>query len=225
MNLVDYLPLLFIAIFYSVRYYIAQCRNQSWNVVNDQDLESDENVEEKRKNQDCTQGGNNHNKKSKDSASKLGGPSGLARLGSRAALSFAFAFLRRAWRNGEDSDLCTDLLQETLEALIMLPPPSLFDESSVSSVWLEVVERTSKFLRSVVMGDVLNQESASSEVEIPAKDRNTALTLLLEFAIQKGKSIFFRFIVLVPISFLMMNSYIYIWCTKDCQRHSLNSIL
>ena len=167
-------------------------------MVNDQDLESDENVEEKRKNQDCAQGGNNNqNKKSKDSASKLGGPSGLARLGSRAALSFAFAFLRRAWRNGEDSDLCTDLLQETLEALIMLPPPSLFDESSVSSVWLEVVERTSKFLRSVVMGDVLNQESASSEVEIPAKDRNTALTLLLEFAIQKGKksTFFLGFIV------------------------------
>ena len=69
----------------------------------------------------------------------------------------------------------------------MLSPASLFDESSVSTVWLEVVERTSKFLRSVVMGDVLNnQESASSEVEIPAKDRNTALTLLLEFAIQKG---------------------------------------
>ena len=59
------------------------------------------------------------------------------------------------------------------------------------------------------MGDVLNQESASSEVEIPAKDRNTALTLLLEFAIQKGKSIFFFFIELVPISFLMMNSYVF----------------
>lgn len=36
---------------------------------------------------------------------------GLARLGSRTALSFAFAFLRRAWRSGEDSDLCSDLLQ------------------------------------------------------------------------------------------------------------------
>ena len=127
-------------------------------------------------------------KKPKES-SKIGstsGPNGLAHLGSRAALSFAFAFLRRAWRSGEDSDLCTDLLQETLDALTMLSPASLFDESSVSTVWLEVVERTSKFLRSVVMGDVLNQESATSEVEIPAKDRNTALTLLLEFAIQKG---------------------------------------
>ena len=134
----------------------------------------------------CT--GNSSSKNPKES-SKIGstsGPNGLAHLGSRAALSFAFAFLRRAWRSGEDSDLCTDLLQETLDALTMLSPASLFDESSVSTVWLEVVERTSKFLRSVVMGDVLNQESATSEVEIPAKDRNTALTLLLEFAIQKG---------------------------------------
>ena len=36
---------------------------------------------------------------------------GLARVGSRAALSFAFAFLRRAWRSGEDADLCSELLQ------------------------------------------------------------------------------------------------------------------
>ena len=77
---------------------------------------------------------------------------GLAHVGSRAALSFAFAFLRRAWRSGEDADLCTELLQESLEALQALPEALLFDESSVSSVWLEVVERASKFLRSVVDG-------------------------------------------------------------------------
>ena len=104
--------------------------------------------------------------------------------------SFAFAFLRRAWRSGEDSDLCTELLQETLEALVLLPPASLFDQSNVSSVWMEVVERTSKFLRSVVMGDICTSDQAGSasggHVEIPSKDKNTALTLLLEFAIQKG---------------------------------------
>ncbi len=42
---------------------------------------------------------------------------GLARVGSRAALSFAFAFLRRAWRSGEDADLCSELLLESLDAL------------------------------------------------------------------------------------------------------------
>ena len=78
-------------------------------------------------------------------------------------------------------------------------------------VWLEVVERTSKFLRSVVMGDVLNQESASSEVEIPAKDRNTALTLLLEFAIQKGKSIFFSF---YSAYFFFNDEFLCVWYTR-----------
>lgn len=77
---------------------------------------------------------------------------GLARVGSRAALSFAFAFLRRAWRSGEDSDLCSELLGESLEALRSLPEGTLFDEHSVSNVWLEVVERASKFLVTVVEG-------------------------------------------------------------------------
>ena len=35
---------------------------------------------------------------------------GLARVGARAALSFAFAFLRRAWRLGEDNDLCEQVI-------------------------------------------------------------------------------------------------------------------
>ena len=155
------------------RYYIAQCRNQSYKttekVPQDQD-NSDENVRKL-------------SKVESNIPKETGGSQGLARLGSRAALSFAFAFLRRAWRSGEDSDLCTELLQETLEALVLLPPASLFDQSNVSSVWMEVVERTSKFLRSVVMGDLSSDPGA---VEIPSKDRNTALTLLLEFAIQKG---------------------------------------
>lgn len=77
---------------------------------------------------------------------------GLARVGSRAALSFAFAFLRRAWRSGEDSDLCSELLQESLDALRSLSEATLFNENNVSSVWLEVVDRASKFLRSVVLG-------------------------------------------------------------------------
>lgn len=77
---------------------------------------------------------------------------GLARVGSRAALSFAFAFLRRAWRSGEDSDLCSELLQESLEALQSLPEATLFEEGSVSGVWIEVVERATKFLHSVVGG-------------------------------------------------------------------------
>jgi E3 ubiquitin-protein ligase HERC2 len=160
------------------RYFIAQCRSErllsSSRMAGTEEPTLHENVEQSV--EEVRQ------------APRDRGSHGLARLGSRAALSFAFAFLRRAWRSGEDSDLCTELLQETLDALIMLPEASLFDANQVSSVWLEVVERTSKFLRSVVMGDVVSQGTASATTvaEIPAKDRHTALNLLLEFAVQKG---------------------------------------
>ena len=92
---------------------------------------------------------------------------GLARVGSRAALSFAFAFLRRAWRSGEDSDLCSELLQESLEALQSLPEASLFEDGSVSGVWLDVVERAGKFLHSVVAGYVLVFISSLSGPSLP----------------------------------------------------------
>ena len=91
----------------------------------------------------------------------------LARVGSRAALSFAFAFLRRAWRSGEDTDLCSELLQESLEALRALPEASLFYTESVSKVWLEVVERSSKFLHQVVAGDIVSNTAMSQSCSTP----------------------------------------------------------
>lgn len=51
---------------------------------------------------------------------------------------------------GDDADLCSELLQESLDALRALPEATLFDEGTVSSVWLEVVERATKFLRFVI---------------------------------------------------------------------------
>lgn len=35
----------------------------------------------------------------------------LSHIGSRFSFSFAFFFLRRLWRMGEDTDLCTEVLQ------------------------------------------------------------------------------------------------------------------
>nr|XP_004552854.2 E3 ubiquitin-protein ligase HERC2 isoform X1 [Maylandia zebra] len=107
------------------------------------------------------------------------GVEGLARVGSRAALSFAFAFLRRAWRSGDDADLCSELLQESLDALRALPEATLFDEGTVSSVWLEVVERATKFLSDV-------HGSASIKCNIPLQDQHLALAILLELAVQRG---------------------------------------
>ena len=55
---------------------------------------------------------------------------GLARLGSRAALSFAFKFLKRAWRSGEDADLCSDILYESLDALqVPMEEPNIPNET------------------------------------------------------------------------------------------------
>lgn len=71
---------------------------------------------------------------------------GLARVGIKAALNFSFAFLRKAWRSGEDMDLCSELLSEALESLQDLPDALLFDTSHVSSlfifcvfVWLDFI--------------------------------------------------------------------------------------
>ena len=77
---------------------------------------------------------------------------GLAKAGARAALSFAFAFLKRAWRSGEDSDLCTGVLTDSLEVLHELPVALLFDTASVSNVWVDVVERSMQFLAEVCKG-------------------------------------------------------------------------
>ncbi|XP_063244096.1 E3 ubiquitin-protein ligase HERC2 isoform X2 [Bacillus rossius redtenbacheri] len=103
----------------------------------------------------------------------------LAKVGSRAAMNFSFAFLRRAWRSGEDTDLCSELLVESLDALQTLPECTLFEESSVSPVWLEVVDRSDKFLRQVVLGDM-------NRCDIPVCDQHTALCIILELAIQRG---------------------------------------
>ncbi|XP_019845780.2 probable E3 ubiquitin-protein ligase HERC2 [Bactrocera dorsalis] len=106
---------------------------------------------------------------------------GLARVGTRAALNFSFAFLRRAWRSGEDTEMCSELLSEALESLQDLPEASLFDATQVSPLWIEVLERSIKFLRQVALGDPLGGRCTA-----PREDRHTALCLLLELGAQKG---------------------------------------
>ena len=44
-------------------------------------------------------------------------------------------------------------LEESLDALLTLPEASMFRAESLSPVWTEVVERTTRFLRAVVTGD------------------------------------------------------------------------
>ncbi|CAH0390181.1 unnamed protein product [Bemisia tabaci] len=110
---------------------------------------------------------------------------GFARIGTRAALNFSFAFLKKAWRTNEDCELCTDLLEECLEAMRMLPEASLFKEndSQVSPVWCEIFEKSSKFLRQVVLGEIAANNASHP---VPINDQYLALCLLLELALQKG---------------------------------------
>lgn len=90
--------------------------------------------------------------------------------------------MRRAWRSGEDTELCSELLLEALDALQGLPEASLFDSVHVSPLWLEVLERSIKFLRQVVNGDLL----MGGRCSVPRTDRHIALSLLLELESQKG---------------------------------------
>ena len=132
---------------------------------------------------------NSSSKCSKSAATSPGEKAavGLARVGSRAALSFAFAFLRRAWRSGEDQDLCSELLSESLEALQALPEASLFHTENVSKVWLEVVERATKFLHQVVHGQMApGQVAGHPPSGPPVEDRHLALALLCELAVQRA---------------------------------------
>ncbi|KAG5682891.1 hypothetical protein PVAND_012209 [Polypedilum vanderplanki] len=104
----------------------------------------------------------------------------LAKIGTRTALNFFFTSLKRAWKSG-DTELCSELLSDTLEAIqLSLEPGGLFDTSSVSTLWMEAIEKSIKFLRQIVCNE------SEGEQQIPKPDRNIALNLLLELEMQKG---------------------------------------
>lgn len=125
------------------RYFIALNRSKSNTPIETKILKKQNKIELQT---------NKYDKKVKQLKSLDQAALGLARVGSRAALNFSFAFLKRAWRLGEDADICSELLTESLDALQLLPEATLFNESNVSQVWLEVVDRSTKFLRQVVTG-------------------------------------------------------------------------
>ena len=75
-----------------------------------------------------------------------------------------------------------------------MPPASLYHRENISKVWLEVIDKTESFLRSVIITDgnpthaaqTATNSSDFSGFFIPRSDRHAALALLLEFSIQKG---------------------------------------
>lgn len=83
---------------------------------------------------------------------------GLARVGARAALRLALSLVRRAWRCGEDADVCSALLRDALDAVRALPDAGLFAGAGTThaprsqKIWAEVVDSAAKFLHQVVIG-------------------------------------------------------------------------
>ena len=76
----------------------------------------------------------------------------FAKIGVRTALNFVFSLLKRAWRKGEDMDMCSEVLQEALVLLEPLPPASLFHTHCLSSVWLDAVDKVTDFLAAISSG-------------------------------------------------------------------------
>lgn len=108
----------------------------------------------------------------------------LAKIGTRTALNFFFATLKRAWKTG-DTELCTELLGDSLEAIqLSLEPGGLFDTTGLSTLWMEAIEKSIKFLRQIVLNEISNENEGSQQ--IPRADRNISLNLLLELEMQKG---------------------------------------
>ncbi|XP_028033518.1 probable E3 ubiquitin-protein ligase HERC2 [Bombyx mandarina] len=92
-----------------------------------------------------------------DSESTLG----LARVGARAALRLALSLVRRAWRCGEDADVCSALLKDALDAVRALPDAALYAGTGTpqqaprsQKIWAEVVDSAAQFLHQVVTGEV-----------------------------------------------------------------------
>ncbi|CAG9575570.1 unnamed protein product [Danaus chrysippus] len=112
---------------------------------------------------------------------------GLARVGARAALRLALSLVRRAWRCGEDADVCSALLRDALDAVRALPDAALYAGSGQLSVqaprsqkiWAEVVDSAAKFLHQVVAGEV--------GCNVPQGDWRTSLCVWVELCARRAE--------------------------------------
>ena len=77
----------------------------------------------------------------------------MAKLGARAGLSFAFEH-SYVEHGGQERTVTfgADVLQQALDILRELPVPSLYNQESVSAVWLDAVDQLYGFLQSVCHG-------------------------------------------------------------------------
>ncbi|XP_052754599.1 probable E3 ubiquitin-protein ligase HERC2 isoform X2 [Galleria mellonella] len=111
---------------------------------------------------------------------------GLARVGARAALRLALSLVRRAWRCGEDADVCSALLRDALDAVRALPDAALFAGTGAvqqaprsQKIWAEVVDSAAKFLHQVVVGEV--------GCNVPLGDWRTSLCVWVELCARRAE--------------------------------------
>ncbi|KAL4709830.1 hypothetical protein ACJJTC_001284, partial [Scirpophaga incertulas] len=111
---------------------------------------------------------------------------GLARVGARAALRLALSLVRRAWRCGEDADVCSALLRDALDAVRALPDAALFAGAGAAQqaprsqkIWAEVVDSAAKFLHQVVVGEV--------GCNVPLGDWRTSLCVWVELCARRAE--------------------------------------
>ncbi|XP_041973907.1 probable E3 ubiquitin-protein ligase HERC2 [Aricia agestis] len=118
------------------------------------------------------------------------GAIGLARVGARAALRLALSLVRRAWRCGEDADVCSALLRDALDAVRALPDAALYAGTGQCNVpayqaprsqkiWAEVVDSAAKFLHQVVAGEV--------GCNVPQGDWRTSLCVWVELCARRAE--------------------------------------
>ncbi|KAI5642407.1 regulator of chromosome condensation (RCC1) repeat domain-containing protein [Phthorimaea operculella] len=111
---------------------------------------------------------------------------GLARVGARAALRLALSLVRRAWRCGEDADVCSALLRDALDAVRALPDAALFAGAGTAQqaprsqkIWAEVVDSAAKFLHQVVAGEV--------GCNVPLGDWRTSICVWIELCARRAE--------------------------------------
>ncbi|XP_073953624.1 E3 ubiquitin-protein ligase HERC2-like [Choristoneura fumiferana] len=113
---------------------------------------------------------------------------GLARVGARAALRLALSLVRRAWRCGEDADVCSALLKDALEAVRALPDAALFAGAAADSaqqvprsqkIWAEVVDSAGEFLHQVVTNE--------AGCNAPLNDWRTSLCVWVELCARRAE--------------------------------------
>ncbi|XP_068628740.1 probable E3 ubiquitin-protein ligase HERC2 [Battus philenor] len=112
---------------------------------------------------------------------------GLARVGARAALRLALSLVRRAWRCGEDADVCSALLRDALDAVRALPDAALYAGAGIGvtqaprsqKIWAEVVDSAAKFLHQVVTGEV--------GCNVPMGDWRTSLCVWVELCARRAE--------------------------------------